>query len=49
MVIDLQARELTRRNALWALDNQEKHEQATQDLLSVGVLIVTARSLQPQA
>ncbi|HBO2103429.1 hypothetical protein [Pseudomonas aeruginosa] len=35
MVIDLQARELTRRNALWALDNQEKHEQATQDLLSV--------------
>lgn len=35
MMIDLQARELTRRNALWALDNQEKHEQATQDLLSV--------------
>ena len=35
MVIDLQTRELTRRNALWALDNPATREQATQDLLRV--------------
>jgi len=35
MSIDLQTRELTRRNALWALGNPEKHDQATQDLLRV--------------
>ncbi|MEF2031708.1 hypothetical protein [Pseudomonas aeruginosa] len=35
MVIDLQTRELTRRNVLWALDNQDKHNQATEDLLRV--------------
>lgn len=35
MVIDLQTRELTRRNALWALDDPEKRKQATQDLLCV--------------
>ncbi|OKS33367.1 hypothetical protein [Pseudomonas aeruginosa] len=35
MSIDLQTRELTRRNALWALGNPEKHEAATQDLLRV--------------
>lgn len=35
MVIDLQTRELTRRNALWALGNPEKRDQATQDLLRV--------------
>ncbi|HEH8445759.1 hypothetical protein WCD98_14780 [Pseudomonas aeruginosa] len=35
MVIDLQTRELTRRNALWALGNPDKHEAATQDLLRV--------------
>ncbi len=29
MVIDLQTRELTRRNALWALGNPDKHEAAT--------------------
>ncbi|HBO7934644.1 TPA: hypothetical protein L5C15_005781 [Pseudomonas aeruginosa] len=35
MSIDLQTRELTRRNALWALGNPEKREAATQDLLRV--------------
>lgn len=35
MVIDLQTRELTRRNALCSLDNPDQHEQATQDLLRV--------------
>ncbi len=35
MVIDLQTRELTRRNALWVLGNPAKHDQATQDLLRV--------------
>ena len=35
MSIDLQTRELTRRNALWALGNPAKHDQATQDLLRV--------------
>lgn len=35
IVIDLQTRELTRRNALWALGNPKKREAATQDLLSV--------------
>lgn len=35
MTIDLQTRELTRRNALWALGNPEKRETATQDLLRV--------------
>lgn len=35
MSIDLQTRELTRRNALWALGNPDKHEAATQDLLRV--------------
>ena len=35
IVIDLQTRELTRRNALWALGNPEKREAATQDLLRV--------------
>jgi len=35
MSIDLQTRELTRRNALWALGNPEKRDQATHDLLRV--------------
>ncbi|MBH2035336.1 MAG: hypothetical protein I8H73_20935 [Pseudomonadales bacterium] len=35
MVIDIQTRELTRRNALCSLDNPDQHEQATQDLLRV--------------
>lgn len=35
IVTDLQARELARRNALWALGNPEKRKQATQDLLCV--------------
>lgn len=35
MVIDLEARELIRRKALSALDDQTIHEQATQDLLHV--------------
>lgn len=35
MVNDLQTRELTRRNALWTLDNPATREQATQDLLLV--------------
>ncbi len=35
MVIDLQTRELTRRNALCSLDNPTTREQATQDLLRV--------------
>lgn len=35
MVIDLQTRELTRRNALWEIGNPKKRKQATQDLLRV--------------
>lgn len=35
MSIDLQTRELTRRNALWALGDPAKHQQATLDLLRV--------------
>lgn len=35
IVIDLQTRELTRRNALWALGSPEKRDQATQNLLRV--------------